>query len=90
MRLGMANEPRFAVEHLPDKATLIERYRQTSGRDVDAIGWYDVFARWKLAIVLEGSFAKFQRGLSDKPVHEQFGAQADLLLTSATELIGVS
>ncbi len=28
-----------------------------------AIGWYDVFARWKLAIVLEGSYAKFQRGL---------------------------
>ena len=52
-----------------------------------AIGWYDVFARWKLAIALEGSYAKFLRGLSDKPIHEFFGMQADLLLESAEHII---
>ncbi|MCU1393324.1 MAG: hypothetical protein JWM34_1752 [Ilumatobacteraceae bacterium] len=87
MRLGMGKEPRFSVEHLPDRAALIARYAARSGRDTADIGWYDVFARWKLAIVLEGSYAKFQRGLSDKPVHEFFGSQADLLLTSALSLI---
>ncbi|MCU1399739.1 MAG: hypothetical protein JWN62_2848 [Acidimicrobiales bacterium] len=87
MRLGMGKEPRFAVEHLPDRAALVARYAAASGRDTSAIGWYDVFARWKLAIVLEGSYAKFQRGLSDKPIHEFFGSQADLLLTSAGALI---
>jgi aminoglycoside phosphotransferase (APT) family kinase protein len=90
MRLGIAKEPRFAVEHLPGRAALVERYAARSGRDTSAIGWYDVFARWKLAIVLEGSYAKFQRGLSDKPVHEHFGAQADLLLASATALIAAN
>ena len=54
-----------------------------SGRDVSAIDWYHVFSRWKLAIVLEGSYAKFVRGESSKPVHEYFGRQADLLLASA-------
>ena len=87
MRLGMGKEPRFSVEHLPDRAALIERYAAGSGRDTSDIGWYDVFARWKLAIVLEGSFAKFQRGLSDKQIHEFFGSQADLLLASAAGLI---
>ncbi len=87
LRLGMATEPRFAVEHLPDRAALIDRYATRSGADLGAIGWYDVFARWKLAIVLEGSYAKFVRGLSDKPVHEHFGAQADLLLRSAEHLV---
>lgn len=87
MRLGMAKEPRFAVEYLPGRAALVDRYATRSGRDTSAIGWYDVFARWKLAIVLEGSYAKFGRGLSDKPIHEHFGAQADLLLDSATALI---
>ncbi|MCU1387123.1 MAG: hypothetical protein JWL72_461 [Ilumatobacteraceae bacterium] len=87
MRLGMGKEPRFAVEHLPDRTSLVARYAAASGRDTSAIGWYDVFARWKLAIVLEGSYAKFQRGLSDKPIHEFFGSQADLLLTSAEALI---
>ena len=53
----------------------------------DRLAWYDVFARWKLAIVLEGSYAKFQRGESDKPIHEFFGYQADLLLTDAARRI---
>jgi aminoglycoside phosphotransferase (APT) family kinase protein len=87
MRLGMAKEPRFDVTDLPSRMALIERYTAASGRDTSAIGWYDVFARWKLAIVLEGSHAKFVRGESDKPVHEFFGKQADLLLADATVLI---
>jgi aminoglycoside phosphotransferase (APT) family kinase protein len=87
MRLGMAREPRFDVAHLPGRQALIERYAAASGRDTTSIGWYEVFARWKLAVVLEGSYAKFVRGLSDKPIHEHFGAQADLLLDSATTLI---
>ncbi|MCU1378269.1 MAG: hypothetical protein JWN29_1252 [Acidimicrobiales bacterium] len=87
MRLGMAKEPRFDVAHLPDRESLVERYTSRSGRDTTSIGWYDVFSRWKLAVVLEGSYAKFLRGLSNKPIHEHFGAQADLLLASATTLI---
>lgn len=83
LRLGMAEEPRFSVEHLPAKQDLVERYAQRSGREVGDLGWYDVFARWKLAIALEGSYAKFVRGESDKAVHEHFGAQADLLLADA-------
>ncbi len=87
MHLGMGREPRFDVDFLPDRAALIDRYSEGSGRETSALRWYDVFARWKLAIVLEGSYAKFQRGLSDKPVHEFFGSQADLLLDSATVLV---
>jgi aminoglycoside phosphotransferase (APT) family kinase protein len=85
--LGMAKEPRFDVAYLPDRASLVERYATRSGRLTATIGWYDVFARWKLAIVLEGSYAKFLRGRSDKPIHEYFGAQVDLLLDSATTVI---
>ena len=84
--LGRAKDPKFAVDHLPDRQALIERYALRSGRDVSAIGWYDVFARWKLAIVLEGSYAKYRRGLSDNPLHEVFGHQVDLLLDSATRI----
>jgi aminoglycoside phosphotransferase (APT) family kinase protein len=87
MRLGMTNAPTFAVDALPDRAQLVERYAQRSGRDTNALGWYDVFARWKLAVVLEGSYAKFLRGQSDKPIHEFFGGQVDLLLDSATKII---
>ena len=47
---------------------------RASGRDVSQLGWYDVFSRWKLAVVLEGSYAKFLQGHSDKPIHEFFGS----------------
>ena len=87
IRLGMSKEPTFAVESLPDRRQLIERYTRISGRDTASLGWYDVFARWKLAIALEGSYAKFLRGQSDKALHEFFGKQADLLLESADDLI---
>ena len=87
MPLGRATEPRFAIEHLPDPRTLVERYATGSGRDTGSIGWYDVFARWKLAVVLEGSYAKFLRGESKKAVHEFFGSQTDMLLESAASII---
>ncbi len=87
MPLGMAGEPRFALDHLPAVPALVDRYAERSRRDVTNLGWYVVFSRWKLAIVLEGSYAKFVRGQSDKPVHEFFGQQADLLLADASALI---
>jgi aminoglycoside phosphotransferase (APT) family kinase protein len=87
MPLGMVGEPRFALDELPSGPALVDRYAERSGRNVADIGWYEVFSRWKLAIVLEGSYAKFVRGQSDKPVHELFGPQADLLLAGASALI---
>jgi aminoglycoside phosphotransferase (APT) family kinase protein len=87
IHLGTSKDPKFAVEALPDRGQLIDRYADKSGRDTASIGWYDVFARWKLAIALEGSYAKFLRGQSDKPLHEFFGRQADQLLESAERII---
>ena len=87
MPLGRAKEPAFSLEYLPDRSALIERYSAASGRETGSFAWYDVFARWKLAIVLEGSYAKFLRGLSDKPLHEFFGSQVDLLLASSASVV---
>ena len=90
MPLGVAAAPAFERDRLPSAAELVARYGASTGRDVSRIDWYDVFSRWKLAIVLEGSYAKFLRGESKKPVHEFFGRQADVLLTSALALVETS
>ena len=87
MSLGMNGDNHFEMELVPPPERLIERYATRTGRDVSAMRWYDVFSRWKLAIVLEGSYAKWQRGESSKPVHEFFGPQADTLLAQAEELV---
>jgi aminoglycoside phosphotransferase (APT) family kinase protein len=86
----VATAPAFDRAQLPSGAALVARYGDRTGRDVSRIDWYDVFSRWKLAIVLEGSYAKFLRGESKKPVHEYFGAQADQLLASALALVEAS
>ena len=87
MPLGRTKDPKFALDHLPGRRELVDRYAERSGRDATAIGWYDVFARWKLAIVLEGSYAKHQSGLSDNPLHQYFGHQVDVLLDSAAMIM---
>lgn len=87
MSLGMHGEHAFDPASVPPAAELLERYASRSGRDVRHMRWYDVFARWKLAIALEGSYAKWQRGESTKPVHEYFGRQADALLAEAERIL---
>ena len=90
MPLGVHGEHTFSLDAMPSSSDMVRRYAERSGRDVDAMDWYHVFARWKLAIVLEGSYAKFVRGESSKPIHEMFGHQADVLLASAAELVSNS
>ncbi|BBX05831.1 phosphotransferase family protein [Mycolicibacterium aichiense] len=62
---------------------LVDRYAANTGRDMSTFDWYQVFSAWKLAIVLEGSYAKHVRGQSRNPVHEVFGGIADSLLIRA-------
>ena len=87
MPLGVRGDHAFSLDAMPSGDAMVARYAERSGRDVSAMGWYHVFARWKLAIVLEGSYAKFVRGESTKPIHEMFGHQVDVLLASAAERI---
>lgn len=88
LALGAAGQPGgFRLAGLPTEAALVERYAARTGRDVAALDWYRVFSPWKLAIVLEGSFAKWRRGESSNPLHEHFGPMADRLLARAESSI---
>jgi aminoglycoside phosphotransferase (APT) family kinase protein len=49
------------------RADLIERYATATGRDVENLEWYVVLAVWKLAILLEGSYARHLAGMTDDP-----------------------
>ncbi len=87
MPLGTGKEPVLDQTAVPSVADVLARYAERSGRDLSAMPWYHVFSRWKLGIVLEGTYAKWQRGQSSNPYHEYFGRQADRSLDSALELI---
>jgi aminoglycoside phosphotransferase (APT) family kinase protein len=65
----------------PDE--LAQRYAAASGRDLAEFDWYQAFSAWKLAIVLEASYAKYRSGESTNPHHEMFGFVVDELLSRA-------
>lgn len=58
---------------MPARQELIERYARVSGLPVDEIDYYVILARFKMAIVLEGGYARFVRGGADNPKMEMFG-----------------
>ena len=85
--LGCRGENTFDVDRAPSARSLLDRYAERSGRDLSALAWYEIFSRWKLAIVLEGGYVKWQRGESANPYHEWFGPSADGLLAEAKEFL---
>jgi aminoglycoside phosphotransferase (APT) family kinase protein len=52
---------------------LVARYSERSGRDasMDDLRFYVVLAVWKLAILLEGSYARHLAGVTDDPFFER-------------------
>ncbi|MCU1699191.1 MAG: Phosphotransferase enzyme family protein [Mycobacterium sp.] len=73
----------ISADKCQSPAALAQRYAAATGRDLTGFDWYQAFSAWKLAIVLEGSFAKYRRGESTNPHHEVFGFVVDQLLLRA-------
>ncbi|MGH8994713.1 MAG: phosphotransferase family protein [Acidimicrobiales bacterium] len=67
---------------MPSRSEVLEHYSKMSGRQVDDIEYYNVLAKWKLAIVLEQSY---QRAAGDDKL-EGFGPVVLDLMRSAGEL----
>jgi aminoglycoside phosphotransferase (APT) family kinase protein len=61
-QFDLTREPGF-----PSREELAGRYAEGSGRHVADVTWYEVLATWKLAILLEGSYARHLAGVTDDP-----------------------
>lgn len=71
----------------PSAAELLDYYRERSDRDLSAIDWYVVLARFKLGILLEGSYARSCAGKSPVELGGRHHASAVRLLRQAKDLI---
>jgi len=52
---------------MPTRADVVERYATTAAVDVDVVAWYEAFACWKTAVVLQQLYIRFVRGESTDP-----------------------
>lgn len=91
---GDADSDLFAettrVTELPgfeSRSDLVERYAKATGRDVVGLAWYQVLAVWKLAILLEGSYARHLAGMTDDPFFAQLERGVPALARRALEVI---
>jgi aminoglycoside phosphotransferase (APT) family kinase protein len=71
---------------MPTNAELLDYYARESGRAVDDIDYYVILARFKMAIVLEGGYARYVKGTADNPLMEIFGRLVLSMAANAAEL----
>jgi aminoglycoside phosphotransferase (APT) family kinase protein len=49
------------------RAQIVERYARATGRDVSHIAFYLAFARFKIAVIVQQIYCRYQRGLTNDP-----------------------
>jgi aminoglycoside phosphotransferase (APT) family kinase protein len=62
---GGANVALLGHGPVPSRAELADRYGQATGRDLTNLAFYCVLGLFKLACVMEGSYARYTAGTSD-------------------------
>ena len=68
------------------RAEILERYAARAGRDLSGVGFYEVFAIFKLAVVLQQIFFRYQRGQTDDPRFATLGERVAWLARVAAAL----
>jgi len=80
-------DPPTTAAGFPLRADVRERYAELSGRDLGEIDYYVALAFWKLAIILEGVFARYAAGQygKDEEGYQQFAKVVERLAEGADQ-----
>ena len=68
------------------RGEMLERYAAQTGLDVRGVGFYEVFAVFKLAVVLQQIFFRYRRGQTDDPRFAALGGHVERLARVAAGL----
>jgi len=77
------------VTHEPGYLTrdeLVERYAARSRRNVDGIRYYEIFAVFKIAVVIQQIYYRFVQGQTSDRRFAAFGARVEYLARHAAQL----
>lgn len=77
----------MAAMGLPTRAEITERYGDRTGLDVTQARWYDAFAQWKTAVVVQQLHHRWKTGHSSNERHEAIAERLPLLIDSAQALL---
>jgi aminoglycoside phosphotransferase (APT) family kinase protein len=77
-------------EGLPSRAEIMQRYSSQTGLPMEQMDYYVVLARFKMACVLEGGYARYLQGGADNPKMASFGDVVLDMAQRAAELARTS
>jgi aminoglycoside phosphotransferase (APT) family kinase protein len=74
-------DPPTQAEGFQTRAQVRERYASSSGRDLAELDYFVALGYWKLAVILQGVFARYAKGQYGQPEEgfEEFGKVVDRL-----------
>ena len=70
------------MSRFPGREDLVSRYA-AAGFDVQDLQWYVAFAEWKLAVVLQQLFRRFEVGQTQDERFARMGESVDRLIETA-------
>ena len=79
--------PPVVSEPYPKRAELTARYARKTGFNTDRITWYEAFARWKTAVVVQQIYIRFKRGQTLDNRFSNYGQYTEPLIQSAAQML---
>jgi len=77
-----------SVRGFGSRAALAARYEEASGRSLAHLPYYQALGLFRLACILEGSWARHVRGAADDPYFAALGAGVPAMARRARRLCG--
>ena len=71
---------------LPSRRQVVERYALRTGLDVGDVRWYEAFACWKTAVILQQLHTRYLRG---ETTDERMATRGDLVPTQAQRAMSI-
>jgi aminoglycoside phosphotransferase (APT) family kinase protein len=69
------------------RAELVKHYEQLSGRDTRGVPWFFALACYKLACLLEGTYARSRQGQIPEAVGRSVHSYALWLMNKAAQIV---
>jgi aminoglycoside phosphotransferase (APT) family kinase protein len=73
----------------PSRAEAVERYAARTGFELDALRWYEVFAAFKLAVIIAQIYIRYVRGQTADTRFRDYGMRAVRLAGKARIVAGI-
>jgi aminoglycoside phosphotransferase (APT) family kinase protein len=79
---ALTSQPGF-----PTRRELAERYAARRGADLSSIRWYEAFAIWKTAVVLQQIYIRWVKGQTQDARFEVLGTRVPMLVSLASDTL---